>query len=353
MRSKLVGILATLVGLCFSATTGLAGPPNGGPGDIIAKYYSNLGGSDLYQVDDNGNFVWNGSGGGDSVTLIAPGQGAGIPLVGDDDALCKSIGTLVFCDQNRNGVWEGNGGGDLATNFSPGAGTGPFLYADTTGDGVEELIKYLATDVFQIDANQNSTWNGPGGGDAVAVVAPGAGPGIPFSCDCDGNGTTELGKVITADSTIFIDLNNNGVWDGNGGGDVATGFAGGAGTGTFVFANVNGVAGDDINKYYDNLGGSDLFQVDENGNRTWNGTGGGDRVSIIAPGAGPGVPCAIDPEGDDSDVLCKTISSTSQVFADLNNNGVWEGNGGGDLASSFAPGAGAGTFVTTSPPPGP
>ena len=120
----------------------------------------------------------DGSGGGDSVVFVAPGQPAGTPLVGDSGELCKAVDSLVFCDRNQNGLWDGNGGGDLATNFAPGAGEGSFLFADTTGNGVKELVKYVpdlsGADAFLIDANENNVWDGSGGGDAVHFVAPGA-----------------------------------------------------------------------------------------------------------------------------------------------------------------------------------
>jgi hypothetical protein len=343
MRRKFSVISPLALGVLLWIPAGAAHAGTTGPAQVIAKYYANLGGSDLYQVDTNGNYVWNGTAGGDSVTSIAPGAGPGLPLVGDAGELCKVVGTQVFCDRNGDGNWDGNGGGDLAANFSPGAGVGIIFFADTTGDGVKEIVKYV-NNAFQVDANQNNAWNGPAGGDEVQQVAPGAAVGVPFACDCDGDGDIELGKVVTATSEIFIDLNNNGVWDGNAGGDLATSFSSGAGPGTFVFANLTGTAADDIAKYFSNLGGSDIFQVDLNGNRVWNGTAGGDGVAQIAPGAGAGTPCAIDDDGDGTSRLCKTTAA-SQVFIDDNGNRTWDGNAGGDIASSFASGAGAGTFV--------
>ena len=320
--------------LWLSAGAALAGTT--GPAQVVAKYTN----GDLFQVDANGNFVWNGTAGGDKVTTVAPGAPNGTPLVGNDGELCKSVGSDLYCDANGNGTWNGNAGGDLATSFAASAGAGTFLFADTTGDGVKEIVKYV-NDTFLVDANQNNVWNGTAGGDQVQSVAPGAPDGVPFACDCDGDANVELGKVVTATSDVFIDLNGNGSWNGNAGGDSATSFASAGGAGLFVFANVNATLGDDISKYYD---AGDFFQVDENGNRVWNGTAGGDQVCSVAPGAASGAPCAIDPDGDGSSALCKTTAA-SEVFVDKNENCVWNGNAGGDVAATFAGSSGAGLFV--------
>jgi hypothetical protein len=318
----------------------LAGPPVG-QGQVIAKYYST---TDIFQIDLNGNFAWNGTGGGDAVASVAPGAGPGTPFAGPDGAPCKAIVAAFYCDLNRNGGWNGNGGGDLAGSFSPPSGGGTFIYADLNDDGTEELIKY-AGDTFYIDDNQNNVWNGVGGGDAVGSVAPGVGAGVPFVCDCDGNGTLEIGKYVSATSSVFVDLNNDLNWDGNGGGDRSFAFAAGAGPGNFLFANLAGSAAFEVIKHYANLGGGEVFQLDLNNNNAWNGSGGGDSPGSVAPSAGAGTPCVIDPEGDDTYVICKTIGTTSQVFADLNGNYAWNGSGGGDGAGAIAPGAGEGTFV--------
>ncbi len=345
MRRKFAVIWPLSLGMVLWLPAGAAQAGTTGPAQVIAKYYSTL---DQFQVDANGNYVWNGAGGGDSVTIVAPGAGGGTPLVGDDGELCKVVGTQLFCDRNQDGNWDGNAGGDLSANFASGSGVGIFLFADTTADGVKEIVKY-AGDAFQVDANQNGVWNGSGGGDETHLVAPGAPDGVPFACDCDGDGDVELGKAVTATSQVFVDLNNNGAWDGSGGGDLSTTFASGAGPGVFLFANVNGTVGDDIVKYDTTVGANDGFLVDQNGNRVWNGAGGGDKVVLVAPGAGAGAPCAIDDDGNGTSVLCKT-TAVSQVFIDDNGNGTWDGAGGGDVSTSFAAGAGAGIFLVRDVP---
>lgn len=348
MRRKFAVLWPLSLGmvLWFAADAAQAGTT--GPAQVIVKYYASLGSSDQFQVDANGNYVWNGSGGGDSVTLVAPGSGAGVPLVGDNGALCKYIASQIFCDANNNGTWNGNAGGDLSANFASAAGNGIFLFADTTGDGVKEIVKYV-NDQFLVDANQNNVWNGTAGGDEVQQVAPGTPDGVPFACDCDGDGDTELGKAVIASSQVFVDLNNDGNWDGSAGGDISTTFAGGAGPGIFLFPNLNGTAGDEIVKYYPLLGSSDQYQVDLNDNNVWNGTAGGDAVALVAPGSGQGAPCAIDDDGDGTSVLCKTTTG-SGVFVDDNGNRAWNGNAGGDIATTFASGAGNGFFLVRDVP---
>lgn len=347
------GVIAALL----FAIPALAGPPAGG-GQMIAKYLDDLSGSgnDAFLVDANQSFSWDGGAGGDSTTLVAPGAGAGTPLVGDNGALCKSVGSQLFCDSNNSGTWDGNGGGDLSTNFSAGTGAGIFLFADLNGNGTKELIKYVANlagsgnDAFLIDDNENNVWNGGAGGDTTYLVAPGAGPGTPFTCDCDANGTQEIGKFQSSGSFLFMDLDNDGTWDGNAGGDSSSTFAPGAGDGTFVFGGVGSVAGDVAVKYYAdfNSTGNDLFSIDANGNAVWNGGAGGDANGLVAPGTAPGSPDVIDPDGQGA-VLMKTTTA-SDVFVDLNGDGAWSGNAGGDSSSKFSASSGAGSFVVRDVP---
>jgi hypothetical protein len=341
--------LVLTVGFMSAVTPAFAGPA-GNQGDVLAKYYSS---SSVFQIDANQNFVWDGTAGGDASASVAPAAGAGTPLAGNAGAPCKQVGgSSVFCDANRNGVWNGNAGGDLAATFASGAGSGTILFADLNTDGTDELVKFYggvgATNFFQADSNQNNVWNGTGGGDKVFNVAPSVAGGVPFICDCDGNGTIELGKYVAATSEFYIDLNNNGVWNGNGGGDRAGTFAAGAGAATsFLFANLSGAvdSADELIKFYGGVGATNFYQIDANNNFGWNGTGGGDAVGSVAPAAAAGAACAIDLDGNGTSVLCKTISGVSSVFADLNGNLAWDGNAGGDKASTFAQGAGPGAFV--------
>jgi len=347
-----IGSVGFAVGLVSAATPALAGPPPA-QGEVIAKFTS---ATSLFQIDLNQNFIWDGGAGGDATAIVAPGAGVGSPVVGDAGAPCKQVGaSSVFCDKNRNGTWNGNAGGDLSAVFAAGAGAGTIFFADLNGDGTEEMVKFYngvgATNFFQVDTNQNTIWNGSAGGDSVVNIAPSVAGGVPFACDCDGNGTIELGKYVAATSAVYVDLNNNGIWNGNAGGDKSATIAVGAGPATtFLFGNLAGSAAEELIKHYASLGGSEAFQVDLNNNFAWNGGAGGDGVASLSPGAGAGVPCTIDLDGDGTTVICKWIGASSSVFADLNGNRAWNGNAGGDKAATFAAGGGAGVFVVLKKP---
>ena len=79
------------------------------------------------------------------------------------------------------------------------------------GDDVLKGVDLSGTgnDAYLVDDNENNIWNGGGAGnDLTYFLAPGAGPGTPFSCDCDGNGTIEIGKYLSSGSSLFMDLDN-------------------------------------------------------------------------------------------------------------------------------------------------
>jgi hypothetical protein len=363
-----LSIIAALL-LAGPALAGSSGPS----GEVIAKFVLHLdgvGGSspDGYLVDNNGNFVWDGGAGGDSTTIIAPGTSdpAMQATSGTDDALCKYLSngteTLIFCDQNKNSIWDGNGGGDVSTNFSPTTGAGVVFYADANNNGTKELIKYVpdlsgGQDAYLIDWNENNVWDGSAT-DRTWRVSANSGPGEPFGCDCDGNGTIEIGKYIPSSASVFIDLNNNGLWEGNGGGDSSSTFS--VGTGgvdtSIVFGEIggSGVLGDVLAKYLPDsdgagAGDTDLYQIDLNGNRIWNGSP-DDLNGVVAPGSAPGTPNVINPDGS-GDVLMKSRDD-SQVFVDLNGNYTWDGNAGGDSSSTYSTVSGPGQYVVIAVPAG-
>lgn len=320
---------------------GLVGDPSGSSG--------------VWLMDRSGDFRFDGFRGSavDELLMIAPGIGPGRAFSGRDGEICRSWRSRVFCDRTQDGGWGGNRGGDLATFVSIAAGEGIFLYADVDGDGVRQLVKYLPAfgpgDEFHVDLNQNDVWDGVAGGDLRFPLAPEIGPGTPFACDCDGDGTDELGKVLSDGSTLVIDRNASLTWDGAAGGDAVLAFGVLAGPGSFLFTNLDGVPGDEIVKYHPSLGGRDWFQVDLTGNLQWDGVAGGDAWMLVSSGAGPGDPCAIDPDGDGTSVLCKWWRQ-SFIFVDLNGNGVWEGTVGGDVASRFRYGAEGGVLLVLARP---
>jgi hypothetical protein len=125
-------------------------------------------------------------------------------------------------DVNGNFVWDGNAGGDHNNFFAPGAGNATPIVGDWDGDGDDDIGLYTTDDLFYLDLNDNLIWDGNAGGDANVSFAAFLGIGTPLICDWNGDGSDDIGKVIG--SNYLLDWNGNRVWDGAGGGDITTFF---------------------------------------------------------------------------------------------------------------------------------
>lgn len=220
-----------------------------------------------YRVDLDGDGVWEGNAGGDRSTNFAGSYGAGIPIVGRWSASGGDrIGTYVpssgrfLLDTNGNGIWDGSSGGDTISSFGAFKGPGKPAIGDWDGDGDDDLGLFISTKGFLIDLNGNGAWDGQpidryrmwfylgplldfplvgdwdlDGRDDLAryfnfegigwiQFLNDLGVGVPLVCDWDGDGTENIGKV-TIGTSFWLDTNGNGYWDGNAGGDRSTGFA--------------------------------------------------------------------------------------------------------------------------------
>lgn len=286
-----------------------------------------------FYLDANGNGVWDGAAGGDRSVVVDAVAGAGTPIVGDwngdgvDDA-GKLVAARFSLDWNGNGVWEGNAGGDRARTFAASFGAGLPMVGDWDGDGRDEI----GTDVsrliphFLLDLDGNGTW---GGSSADANVAFNTGPigaGLPVPADWTGDRTREVGSYVG--TTFVVDLNGNRVWNGNGGGDRSRRFASFAGPGVPLVGDWDG---DDRDEFgvYDAVHGRFLLDLDGDG--VWSGNAGGDRNVGFAAFAGPGVPLVCDWDGDGDDDLGLVVGTA--YYLDLDGDRSWSG---GDRLTDFA-----------------
>lgn len=331
--------------IAFSLIAGLvpfaaqAGPPTSNQCDIA----KGIGGASIVYFDLNQNGLWNGVGGGDDDAVMNAAAGAGNMILGDwnGDGVAdagKQVGTSYSIDLNGNKVWDGNGGGDRNSNFGAAFGAGTAVVGDWDGDGSDDIGTYVAgTNTFYLDANGNGVWNGGGaGGDIVSAFAAFAGAGVPVIGDWNDDGEDDIGRYVG--TSFYLDMNGNGVWDGNVGGDRVTNFAASFGTATPIVGDWDGDGDDEIGAY---IAGTSTFLLDLNGNGLWNGGGaGGDLNVAFANFLGAGTPVVCDWDGDGDDNPGRVV--TTSFIIDLNGNNAWDGNGGGDRNSNFAIG-GAGT----------
>lgn len=224
---------------------------------------------------------------------------------------------------------------------------GPAL-AGSTGPSGEIIAKFVvhldgvggtSPDGYLVDNNANFIWDGGAGGDSTTIIAPGTND--PAMRAISGKDDALCKYLSNASATlVFCDQNKNGVWDGNGGGDVSTNFSPTTGAGVVFFADVNNNGTKEMIKYVPNLsGGQDAFLIDWNENNAWDGSV-TDRTWRVAANSGTGEPFACDCDGNGTIEIGKYIPASGSVLIDLNNNGVWDGNGGGDGSSTFSVGTG-------------
>ena len=154
------------------------------------------------------------------------------------------------------------------------------------------------------------------------------GPGVPLIGDWNGDLFDELGKVVG--TRFILDMDANDRWDGVAT-DRNTSFAAAFGIGEPIRGRWVAGGPERIGVYV-----GDVFRLDRNGNGIWNGNGPAlDRAIAIAPGAGPGTPFVCDWNGDGEDDVAKVVGAT--WYVDFNGNGSWDGEGGGDRETGFAP----------------
>jgi len=234
-----------------------------------------------FLLDANGNGKWDGTAGGDALTG-AFGTSCDIPVAGDwnGDGIDEVGGWRpnegkFRLDTNGNGIWDGMGGGDTISAF--GAATDRPLAGDWNGDGTDEVgVWRPSTRQFLLDANGNGKWDSPTGGDQL-TPAFGAATDRPLAGDWNGDGKDEVGVWRPGDRRFRLDANGNGRWDGPAGTDILTG-AFGASTDVPVAGDWNGDGRDEVGGWRPSEG---KFRLDTNGDGTWDGMGGGDTASAV------------------------------------------------------------------------
>lgn len=221
-----------------------------------------------FYLDTSRNRQWDGTSGGD--TMFAYAGATLIPIAGDWNGDGRTdIGVFkdgqFYLDNNGNRIFESSSFGDALFGFGT-AGDTP-ITGDWNGDGKTDIGIWRAGQ-FYLDLNGNRKWDGPGAGNDL-VVGFGAVTDTPVTGDWNGDGKFDLG--IFRNGTFYLDGNGNREWNGNGGGDAQFGFA--AATDTPLSGDWNGDGISDVGVFRNGT-----FYLDNNGNRKWDNLNGGDAV---------------------------------------------------------------------------
>ena len=189
-----------------------------------------------------------------------------------------------------------------------------------------------ANSAFQLDADGDGLWSPDGTGNRSTPIDVAGGPGLPLVGDWNGDGYDDVGKANG--NWIQVDLDGDGVWEGNPGGDRNKPFAPEYVPGTPLAGDWNGDGRDEIGVY---VASDYRFVLDLNGNGDFDGIAGGDADFVIVPQGPTTFPLVGDWDGDGHDEVGLTTGA-GWLYLDLNGNHAWDGPAGGDyVAPSGSP----------------
>jgi len=233
------------------------------------------------------------------------------------DLIGVASGNEITLDVNGNGVLEA--GVDRQHTFGqPGD---VILSGDWDGDGIDEVGAFRPSNrIFYLDLNGNGTWDRQAGGDRVQRLG-GLATDIPVIGDWNGDGIDEIG--LHRNRNFLVDYNGNGRWDRIAGGDMVYAF--GAIGDTPIVGDWNGDGKDDVGVYREL---NQKFYLDSNGSGWWDSGDTAYRFSSAVER-----PIIGDWNGDGKDDIGAYAGGS--FYLDFNANGRWDDEAGGDLAYDF------------------
>ena len=168
-------------------------------------------GSHVWQLDQNGNNVWDGTT-TDGLKYWSLGEAGETPVYGDWNGDGRTKVGVYFegtwmLDYNGNGVWDGPNVDKLV--YLGGQGYEPVV-GDWNGSGWTKIGAHN-NGTWLIDLNGNFAWDGPGTDKLLFFGNVGYKPVVG---DWNGSGTTKIGAY--KDANWILDFNGNFAWDGTG-----------------------------------------------------------------------------------------------------------------------------------------
>ncbi|RII27790.1 MAG: RCC1 repeat-containing protein [Geobacter sp.] len=219
-----------------------------------------------WYLDTNQSRVWEGSS-ADYLGIFGLGIAGAIPVAGDWNGLGSTkIGvydpatSTWYLDDNNDGQWTGMPSDKLCWFGIPG---GIPVTGDWNGNGSTKIGVYdPVTTIWYLDYNGDGKWNGTPFDKSYWFGIPG---GIPLAGDWNGSGTTKIGIYDPASSRWYLDYNGDGQWSGTTTDKSSV----------FGFAGVKPVAGDWNGSGTTKIGVYDpataTWYLDVNGNGLWEG----------------------------------------------------------------------------------
>jgi Ca2+-binding RTX toxin-like protein len=265
---------------------------DGGAGaDILGGY----GGNDTYAVDNPGDQVIEGVGGGtDTVYASISYQlaaGSSVEVLGARDSSLTTA--LALIGNELDNTILGNNG----ANFLDG------------GAGADILAGYGGNDVYAVDNAGDAVFEDAGGGNdtvyATANYVLNAGASVEVLAARDNSLTTALNLTGNEQAQTILGNNGANILNGGAGADVLAGYGG---ADTFAFTTALG--GGNVDVIADFTAGTDKIALDD---AIFTGLG------LGALGAGAFVTGAAAADGDDRIIY---NSATGQLFFDADGNGA-------------------------------
>ncbi len=213
----------------------------------------------LWQLDYNGNGIWNGSTADRQYTFGATGDRA---VAGDWSTAGKTAigyqryGSSWYLDYNGNGIWNGT---TIDRLYTFGVDDTP-VAGDWNGNGKSE-IGIFRSGIWYLDYNGNGKWDGTVTDRKYVFGTTGDRPVVG---KWNGGAVSEIG-IFRGNGLWQLDYNGNGLWNGT---VIDRQY-------TFGMTGDRPVAGNWNTDPKSEIGifrGNGLWQLDYNGNGIWNST---------------------------------------------------------------------------------
>jgi hypothetical protein len=247
-----------------------------------------------------------------------------VTAVGPNDKIGVHRDDLFILDANGTSFWDGiSPGADKIDQFGDVTGDTATI-GDWNGDGVDDIGVFRHGEWY-LDFNGDGVWNGVSGGDKIYVF--GRATDEPIVGDWNGDGKDEIG--VHRGDLFILDQNGDGMWSGTGPGEDEIHIFGRLTGDEAIIGDWNGDNVDDIGVVRNedmSMPPLKLFILDANGTRFWEGTAPGqDEIHIF--GRATDEPIIGDWNGDNKDDI--GLHRDDLFILDANGTRFWEGTGPG------------------------